>query len=120
MKRINIIQLADCLAADCKVIDQDLKGEYNYDVTAIRVLENLEDRVSIQIYDMIRDMLLGFEDGMQLEIADNLLDFTVKHVIHTTGCPSADYILEACYRWIAEEQGILDSHSFAEIEEEIS
>ena len=69
MKRINIIQLADCLAADCKVIDQDLKGEYNYDVTAIRVLENLEDRVSIQIYDMIRDMLLGFEDGMQLEIA---------------------------------------------------
>lgn len=59
MKRINIIQLADCLAADCKVIDQDLKGEYNYDVTAIRVLENLEDRVSTQLYDMIRDMLLG-------------------------------------------------------------
>jgi hypothetical protein len=42
------------------------------------------------------------------------------HVIHTTGCPSADYILEACYRWIAEEQGILDSQSFAENKEEIS
>ena len=120
MKRINIIQLADCLAADSRVIDQNLKGEYCYDSTAIGVLENLEDRVSIQLYDMIRDMLLGFEEGMQLELADNLLDFTVKHVIHTTGCPSADYILEACYRWIAEEQGILDSHSFAEIEEEIS
>ncbi len=116
----SIMNLANSLAADCRLIDQDLKGEYNYDSTAIRVLENLEDRVSIQLYDMIRDMLLGFDDGMQLEIADNLLDFTVMHVIHTTGCPSADYILEACYRWIAEEQGILDSQSFAENKEEIS
>ena len=118
--RKRIMTLANSLAADSRVIDLDLKNEYNFDSTALMVLGNLEDRVSIQLYDMIRDMLLGFEEGMQLEIADNLLDFTVKHVIHTTGCPSADYILEACYRWIAEEQGILDSHSFAEIEEEIS
>ena len=114
------MNLANNLAADSRVIDQNLKGEYNYDSTALRVIENLEDRVSVQLYDMIRDMLLGFEEGMQLEIADNLLDFTVMHVIHTTGCPSADYILEACYRWIAEEQGILDSQSFAENKEEIS
>lgn len=114
------MNLANSLAADSRVIDQNLKGEYNYDSTAIRVLENLEGRVSTQLYDMIRDMLLGFEEGMQLEIADNLLDFAVKHVIHTTGCPSADYILEACYRWIAEEQGILDGQSFAENKEEIS
>ena len=112
--------LANSLAADSRVIDRNLKNEYNFDSTALMVLGNLEDRVSIQIYDMIRDMLLGFEDGMQLELADNLLDFTVKHVIHTTGCPSADYILEACYRWIAEEQGIIDSHSFADIKEKIS
>ena len=114
------MNLANNLAADSRVIDQNLKGEYNYDSTALRVIENLEDRVSIQLYDMIRDMLLGFDGGMQLEIADNLLDFTVMHVIHTTGCPSADFILEACYRWIAEEQGILDSQSFAENKEEIS
>jgi hypothetical protein len=118
--RKRIITLANSLAADCRLIDQNLKGEYNYDSTALRVIENLEDRVSVELFDMIRDMLLGFDDGMQLEIADNLLDFTVMHVIHTTGCPSADYILEACYRWIAEEQGILDSQSFAEIKEEIS
>ena len=114
------MNLANSLAADSRVIDQNLKGEYNYDSTALRIIENLEDRVSIQLYDMIRDMLLGFDDGMQLEIADNLLDFTVMHVIHTTGCPSADYILEACYRWIAEEQGILESQSFEENKEEIS
>jgi hypothetical protein len=118
--RKSIMNLANNLAADSRVIDQNLKGEYNYDSTALRVIENLEDRVSIELYDMIRDMLLGFEEGMQLEIADHLLDFAVMHVIHTTGCPSADYILEACYRWIAEEQGIVDSHSYANIKEEIS
>ena len=118
--RKRIIALADSLAADSRVIDRDLKNEYNFDSTALMVLGNLEDRVSIELYDMIRDMLLGFEEGMQLEIADNLLDFAVMHVIHTTGCPSADYILEACYRWIAEEQGIIDSQSFADIKEEIS
>ena len=118
--RKRIIALADSLAADSRLIDQDLKGEYSYDVTAIRVLENLEERVSIQLYDMIRDMLLGFEEGMQLEIADNLLDFVTMHVIHTTGCPSADFILEACYILIAEEQGILDSQTFADNKEDIS
>lgn len=106
--RKRIIALADSLAADSRLIDQDLKNEYYFDSTALMVLGNLEDRVSIELYDMIRDMLLGFEESMQLEIADNLLDFAVMHVIHTTGCPSADYILEACYRWIAEEQGIVD------------
>ena len=118
--RKRIMTLANSLAADSRVIDRDLKNEYNFDSTALMVLGNLEDRVSIELYDMIRDMLLGFEESMQLEIADDLLDFTVMHVIHTTGCPSADYILEACYRWIAEEQGIVDSHSFADNKEKIS
>lgn len=112
--------LANSQAADSRVIDRDLKSEYNFDSTALMVLGNLEDRVSIELYDMIRDMLLGFEESMQLEIADNLLDFAVMHVIHTTGCPSADYVLEACYRWIAEEQGIVDSHSLADNKVEIS
>ena len=115
-----IMRLANNLAADCRVIDQNLKGEYNHDGTAMSVIENLEDRVSVALYDMIRDMLLGFEDGMQLEIADNLLDFVTMHVIHTTGCPSADFILEACYILIAEEQGILDSQTFADNKEDIS
>ena len=117
--RKKIMTLANSLATDSRLIDRDLKSDYNFDSTALMVLGNLEGRVSIELYDMIRDMLLGFEEGMQLEIADNLLDFAVMHVIHTTGCPSADYILEACYRWIAEELGIVDSHSFAEIKEEI-
>lgn len=42
------------------------------------------------------------------------------NIIQLADCLAADYILEACYRWIAEEQGILDSQSFAEIKEEIS
>ena len=106
--RKRIMRLANSLAAESRLIDRDLKSEYNFDSTALMVLGNLEGRVSVELCDMIRDMLLGFEESMQLEIADNLLDFATMHVIHTTGCPSADYVLEACYRWIAEEQGIVD------------
>ena len=106
--RKRIMRLANSLAAESSVIDRDLKDEYHFDSTALMVLRILESTLSVELCDMIRDMLLGFEESMQLEIADNLLDFATMHVIHTTGCPSADYVLEACYRWIAEEQGIVD------------
>ena len=54
---------------------------------------------------IIMEMMLGFSKDMQLEIADNLLDFAHGHVVHTTGCWSADAVLKTCYGWIAEEQG---------------
>ena len=49
-------------------------------------------------------MLLGFCDEMQLEIADDLVDFVCDRVVHTTNCPSADAVLLSCYEWIAEEK----------------
>ena len=89
-----------------KVIEQDLRSEYPVDGVANDVLECLEDKVSPGLLELLKEVLLGFSDEMQLEIADNLLDFACGHVIHTTGCPSADCVLMACYMWIAEEQGI--------------
>jgi len=68
-------------------------------------MEGLEGRVSPQLHQMMTAMLLGFNDDMQLEIADDLLDFACQHIVHTTGCPTADALLVTCYGWIAEEQG---------------
>lgn len=89
-----------------KVIEQDLTCQFGIDSTAQFIMDGLEDRVSPELQEILNDMLLGFNDDMQLEIADNLLDFTCGHVIHTTGCSSADVILAACYTWIAAEKGI--------------
>ena len=89
-----------------KTIEQDLTDQFSIDSTAQFVMDGLEDRVSPELLELLNAMLLGFNDDMQLEIADDLLDFVCMHVIHTTGCLSADAVLEACYKWIAEEMGI--------------
>jgi hypothetical protein len=41
---------------------------------------------------------------MQVEMADNLLDFVNEGTLKYTGCTSADMILDACYKWIEEEK----------------
>ena len=89
-----------------KVYEQDLTCQFGIDSTAQFIMDGLEDRVSPELQEILNDMLLGFNDDMQLEIADDLLDFVCMHVIHTTGCLSADAVLESCYKWIAEEKGI--------------
>lgn len=88
------------------VIKQDLANQYGVDVTAFNVMDVLQEKVSPELWDLLYQMLLPFADSMQLEIADDLLDFAHGYVIHTTGCPSADAVLEVCYRWIAEERGL--------------
>ena len=88
------------------VVEQDLSGEQSVDSVAMSVMECLEVRVSEELYDLLKEMLLGFNENMQLEIADALMDFVYGHMIHTTGCLAADAVLDACYLWIAEEKGI--------------
>lgn len=88
-----------------KVYEQDLTYHFSVDGIAQYVMECLEDKVSPKLLDVLNAMLLGFNDDMQLEIADDLLDFAYGQVVHTTGCPSADAVLNACYTWIAEEKG---------------
>ena len=88
-----------------KAYEQDLTYQFSVDGTAQYVMECLEDKVSPALLDTLNAMLLGFNDDMQLEIADDLLDFAYGQMVHTTGCPSADAVLYACYTWIAEEKG---------------
>ena len=100
-KKIKTVSLEKTL----KVYEQDLTYQFGVDSTAQYVMECLEDKVSPKLLDVLNAMLLGFNDDMQLEIADDLLDFAYGQVVHTTGCPSADAVLNACYTWIAEEKG---------------
>lgn len=89
-----------------KVIEQDLRDGFSIESVSMRVMDCLEDKVSPDLLELLKQMLLGFNDDMQLEMADDLLDFAHGHVVHTTGCLSADAVLEACYGWIAAEHGI--------------
>ncbi len=92
-----------------RVIDQDLTGGFSIDGVANEVTHCLEDKVNPDLLELLNLMLLGFNEEMQLEIADDLLDFACSHVVHTTGCLSADAVLKSCYGWIAAEQGFSKS-----------
>lgn len=87
------------------VYEQELSCEQPVDSVAMRVMACLEGRVSEGLLEILKEMLLGFNEVMQLEIADDLLDFTCSRVVKVTNCISADAVLESCYEWIAAEKG---------------
>ena len=91
---------------EVKLIIQNLYSEQSMDGTASFVMECLEDKVSAELLHELNLMLAGFCGDMQLEIADDLIDFVCSHVLHTTGCPAADIVLASCYDRIAQEKGI--------------
>ena len=74
-----------------RVIVEDLQDENGVDMEAMVIMECIRPHVSTTIFDM------------QVEVADNLLDFVNEGVKKFTGCSSADLVLDACYKWIGEE-----------------
>ena len=90
-----------------KVIPQDLSNEFGIDERAARIMRLVEGEVSEELLEMLMSELQGFCGQMQIEMAEDLLDFALAHVVHTTGCPSVDYVLDYCYSYIAMEHGIM-------------
>lgn len=90
-----------------KVITQDLSNEFGIDERAARIMRLVEGEVSEDLLDMLMTELQGFCGQMQIEMAEDLLDFALAHVVHTTGCPSVDYVLDYCYSHIAMEHDIM-------------
>ena len=88
------------------MVEQDRTEDYITDPTADMVMLCLKDKLSQDLVDYLYGMLQGFNNDTQLNIADNLLDFTTDKVVHLMGYPSVDTVLVECYNLIAEEKGI--------------
>lgn len=89
-----------------KIVFETPEYQYDVDSDVDSVMEMIREQVSEPMYELLMQMLLPFSKGVQLDMADDLLAFACGHVIHTTGCLSADAVLKACYSWIAAERGI--------------
>ena len=88
-----------------RVVVEDLQDEYGIDNEAKVIMECIRAHVSTTLFDMLMMQLPAFTSEMQMEMADNLLDFVNEGTLKFTGCTSADMILDACYKWIEEEKG---------------
>ena len=86
-----------------KIFKRDLRPECHIDGTARFVMEIVEERVSPKLYEDMMDYLLGFNEGMQLEIADNLLDAVCHGWQHYIGIPHIDNQMKCFYLLIEEE-----------------
>jgi len=95
------------VAKNVRQLNHDLRKDYGVAPLADREMSSMEKEVSPQLYGMLMQQLLGFHGDMQLEMAENLVIFTYRHIANTTGCDSVDMVLDVCYAWIAAEQGIL-------------
>ena len=102
-KKMNIIGY---FTTPIKVIEGDLSCMQDISSYALDVKDLLNEKVSPELSDKLNEMLLGFNEDVQLEMVENMLSFICANVLHTTGGYSVDTALEMCYKWIGDEKGI--------------
>jgi hypothetical protein len=68
---------------------------------------SLQGVVSMELYGILSYHVRGFDEEMQITMAENLVDFAKQHVAYTTGVSSADLVLDICYKMMAMEMGLL-------------
>ena len=90
-----------------KVEDEDMSQDFPVAKKAEREMETLRRKVSPGLFDLLMLQLMGFRGDMQYMMAENLVIFAHHHTAYTTGCQSVDTVLDICYTWIADEQGII-------------
>ena len=90
-----------------KVEDEDMSMDFPVAKKAEREMETIRKKVSQGLFDLLTMQLMGFRGDMQHMMAENLVIFAYDHTAYTTGCPSVDTVLDICYTWIADEQGII-------------
>ena len=95
------------LVKGVKVEDEDMSMDFPVAKKAEREMETIRKKVSQGLFDLLTMQLMGFRGDMQHMMAENLVIFAYDHTAYTTGCPSVDTVLDICYTWIADEQGII-------------
>ena len=76
---------------------------YDVDSTAARVMRYVKHRISRELYEYLLQNLAPYTSRVQLDMAENILDFVNDIPVQNIGYQSADEVLEYCYRLIAEE-----------------
>ena len=88
---------------DGKEFYHDLKDQNPIDSVARTVLECVETRITDDLYNDIVESLRGFTEEIQLEIADNVLDYVCNKWVHKTNLKSVDTLLFGMYARIKEQ-----------------
>ena len=86
------------------VFYQDLRAQYPVAPLAESTVELCQGLVSNSLYHQMKNSLAGFDENMQMMMADYLRDCVDGNGIHTTGITHIDRILWPLYHKIQREQ----------------
>jgi len=100
-KKVPVTKYADLVV----IVEQDRSKDYHTASNAKRLMMCVYSQLSADLWQYLVGMLQGFSEEMQIEIADDILDFTNEKIVHMTGFPSVDTVLVTCYEQIAKEKG---------------
>lgn len=103
----NVKQIKNSKKMKTRTLSFDFTYELSIDREAQELMAGLSGIVSHALIGLLNQQLLGFSNAMQYEMADYMLAFANEQIVNTTGSPSADSVLEACYAWIAADQSML-------------
>ena len=106
MKRRNFSTVRK-MTKGVRMVHQDLLKQHPLDPVAERILDCMRGRISPALQGHFMQLLRSFDEDMQIEMADDLNDFSQDHTAHTTGVVSADIILDLGYKLIAFEHNIM-------------
>ena len=85
------------------VFYQDLRSQYPIHPLADSMVELCKGLVSNGLYHQMKNCLAGFDENMQLMMADYLRDCVDGNGLHTTGIKHIDRILWPLYHKIQRE-----------------
>ena len=88
---------------DGKEFYNDLRDQNPIDSVALTVLENVKTRITDDLFNDIVESLRGFTEEVQLEIADDVLDYVCNKWVHKTNLKSVDTLLFGMYARIKEQ-----------------
>ena len=81
----------------------DLRDQNPIDSVALTVLENVKTRITDDLFNDIVESLRGFTEEVQLEIADDVLDYCTSKSVHKINLRSVDNLLMGFYARIKEQ-----------------
>ena len=100
---IQVFEMESTIRVKRKFLYETPYYDYDVDDDVESLMEVVKRIVTPSLYEALMQMLLPFSDGVQKDMAVNLLDFLMDNNLRETGYPSADEALQCCYAWIMEE-----------------
>ena len=98
------LQSGELVVEKGRKIEHDLKEANPVDGTARMIFEySIKGRITDKLYDNLYDFLRGFNDDVQLEMAEAIIDFITDRWTYTTNLRAVDILLPGIYARLREQ-----------------